>query len=445
MQPRDRTAVAYQAQIADMAANLEPERLGLSPEAGSGAPIVNEGGVVESGNGRVIALRRVFSDPKFADQAAAYRAFLEARGLDTTGMEAPVLVGRRITPLEPDAAAEFARGANDRSSMGMGTAEGARNDAARAGLAVADWQPGPLDGPGNAAFVASFMKRLPPEERASMLGADGRLSLAGEKRIRAALIAHAYGDALGPTLERVLNGDTDHMKGIAGALSDAAPQWAQMRDAARRGEIPAGLDISRGLGEAVQLLDRARATGTPVLELLAQTDLLGGPSPAAEALLRMMYQDPALRRPVTRASLGDLLTRYAEQAMQAQKGDGLFGPETSSGDILRAVGGTDAKVQAAADALVAGARADPTPEDTAVAQQAEAAQRAPVGPSGSAIEALADAQRQQASAEELIAAQVKAGRIDADDPAIAEARDAGRALEEQGRAMEAAANCMVGR
>ena len=44
-----------------MAKNLEPAFLGESPKASDGAPIVGDDLVVESGNARVIALNRAYS------------------------------------------------------------------------------------------------------------------------------------------------------------------------------------------------------------------------------------------------------------------------------------------------------------------------------------------------------------------------------------------------
>lgn len=373
LQPRDRSNAASQAQITELASRLEPERLGPSPEAGAGAPIVNAAGVVESGNGRTMALRRVYSDPRFADQAAAYRAYIEAQGFDTAGMAQPVLIGRRVTDLTPEQMRAFTRGANERATLGLNAAEQARMDATRAGKAVAAYQGGEITARENQPFVAAFMAQIPAEERGAMILAGGRLSAQGEARLRAALLAHAYGDALGPTLERFLNGDTEHIRGVAGALTDLAGAWSHMRAAAAAGDIPAGLDITPAIGEAVQLLDRARTAKLTPGELVAQLDMLEQPSPAALALLRLMHRDDAMRLPVARAKLTDLLDRYVEQAMQAKPGPGLFGePETTAADILRTVGGDSDKVRAVADALADAADPPPRAEDVLASREAEA-------------------------------------------------------------------------
>jgi len=338
LQPRDRSSAGSQDQIQTIAANLQPERLAPSPEAGAGAPIIDGRGVVESGNGRVAALERVYGAPALAHRAQAYRAFLEAQGHDLTGIDRPVLIGRRTTEMTPEEARRFARGANERPNLSMTAAEQARADADRAGRALDQLQPGQLTSGQNRDFTRSFLAQLPAEERGSLVLSDGRLSAAGEQRIRQAMLAHAYGDGLGPVLERLLNGDIDNLKSLAGALADTAGPWGRMRAAAARGDIPPELDITGPLGEAVQLIERARTAGRPLAEMLAQTDFIAAtPRPAVLALLRLMHRDDALARPLGREPLAEMLTRYTDEANKVQPGPDLFGAAPASpADLLRA-------------------------------------------------------------------------------------------------------------
>ena len=458
MQPRDRASAASQDQVNQIASRLEPELLGPSPMASAGAPIVRGDNVVESGNGRVMILRKVYSEPQFADQAAAYRAFLAARGHDVEGMTAPVLIGRRMSELTPEQARELALSANERTTLGMSAAEQARADVGRAAAAIDRLQPGEITSRQNAAFVAAFMAHVSAEERANMVLKNGQLSGEGARRIQGALLGYAYGDALGPVLERMLNGDVAHMKALAGALSDVAGLWGQLRAAIARGEVPKGLDLTDAIGEAAQLLDQARRTNTPLPALLAQGDMIGGPSPAAAGLLRLLFHDEAMTRPVGREKLANLLSAYTEEAMKARPGPDLFGaPETTAADILRAIGGQDARMQAAADALVQRAQpeADTTPEQQAGSDMAHAAaQRAtesgppPPRPSAPA-EVSAAVQAAQRAAEEVLSrvqTELAAGRLTEAD--LAPLRNAKAALEEaegEARAHEAAAACMIAR
>ena len=61
LQPRARDSAPARDQVNSMAAQLQPERLGRSPEANSGGPIVGPDNVVESGNGRTLALGKAYS------------------------------------------------------------------------------------------------------------------------------------------------------------------------------------------------------------------------------------------------------------------------------------------------------------------------------------------------------------------------------------------------
>ena len=57
LQPRDRERIASKIQVDKMAFNIQPELLG-KPKIQDGAPIIGKDNIVESGNGRVIALKR---------------------------------------------------------------------------------------------------------------------------------------------------------------------------------------------------------------------------------------------------------------------------------------------------------------------------------------------------------------------------------------------------
>ena len=338
LQPRDRSSAASQSQVRSLAANLQPERLAPSSDAGSGAPIVDASGVVESGNGRTMALRQIYTDPQLAPQRDAYRSWLEGQGLDLTGMQQPALVSQRLTPLDAGQRSAFARDANERSTLGMNPAEQARADAARAGRSINLWQGNSAGAASNADFVRDVMAQMSPEERGAMMLPDGTLSAGGERRIQGAVTAHAYGDTMGPTLERFLNGDDAGTKAVAGALADAAGPWAQMRGAAARGEIPPELDITGDLAGAVQMLARARQLGRPVAELAAQTDLDRPPlSAPAQALLGAMFRDPKMKQAAGRDRVASTLQDYATEAMRQTAGQDLFGaPPPTAMAVLEA-------------------------------------------------------------------------------------------------------------
>ncbi len=153
VQPRDRGAAPSQDQVRAIAAGLIPERLAPSVEAGFGAPIVADDLVVESGNGRVAALRRVYGDNSLSQVAEAYRDFPARQGFDVAGIEQPVLVSRRVSAPSPEERRAFVAEANGRATLAQGVAERARADAAMLDDALPLWRGGDVDSLDNAPFV----------------------------------------------------------------------------------------------------------------------------------------------------------------------------------------------------------------------------------------------------------------------------------------------------
>lgn len=330
LQPRDRSRAMSQDQINGIASNLQPERLGFSTDAANGAPIVGPDGLVESGNGRVLALRRAYE--MGGTQAENYRNFLRANNFDVEGIANPVLIARRVTDLEDRVG--FVTAANRSTAMKLGAAEQAISDARLIDGGMLDrLEGGDVKAAGNQQFARGFMSKLPRAEQGNLIDKDGFLSQEGERRITAALMGRAYGEPvlLGRTLE-----DTDNnIKAIGGALADSAGSWSKMRDAVARGEIPAGMDITQDLLDAVKLVMRARDEGRTVSDLVNQAEMFGGPDELAKIMARSMFSDADLKRPVSRARLSAFLRDYADEAMKNDAGPRLFGDSLQNTDILK--------------------------------------------------------------------------------------------------------------
>lgn len=336
VQPRDRGAAPSRDQVRAIAAALNPDRLRPNAEAGFGAPIVAVDNVVESGNGRVMALRTAFGDPALAEQAGAYRAWLERQGFDLTGFERPVLVSRRVSALSPTERQAFVREANGRGTLAQAAAEQARQDARALDDALPLWRGGDVDSQANAPFVQRFLSALTAEERGSLIRADRTLSAEGARRIQAAILARAYGDELGPLLERFLEADADGLKAIAGALGDVAGRWAQLRADVAAGLVNPAMDVTADLAAAVRTVDNARRLKMPVADLLAQGDLDAPPlTDAAMALLATMFREPGFRAPAGRERLVARLSGFLEEAEKSRPGPDLFGAGPAApGDVL---------------------------------------------------------------------------------------------------------------
>ncbi|HYC64982.1 MAG TPA: hypothetical protein VEC14_09640, partial [Reyranellaceae bacterium] len=302
LQPRDRARAANRMQVAEIAATLAPERLGPSPDATTGAPIVAVDNVVESGNGRVLALRKAMAEG--GDTAKAYRAWLEKQGFDTSGIEYPVLVARRQTPLDPAEREAFVREANAAAAARMAVSEQAASDARLITPIVDLYRGGEVTFAQNADFVRAFLKGIPASERGALWTDKGGLSQEGARRVQAAILHAAYGD---PALvAKLMEAPSNDIKAIGGALMDVAPEWAKMRERARKGEIAPDVDRTADLMGAVRLIEDARQKGVLVSDLLDQGGLFESPEPT-RLFVGMMYNDPALKQAAGRAAVGQRL------------------------------------------------------------------------------------------------------------------------------------------
>ena len=332
LQPRERSRAASEAQIARMAQRLQPERLAHSADAATGAPIVGADGLVESGNARSIAIKRVYAGQ--GPQAAAYKDFLQAHAAEfgltpeqVAGMQKPVLVRVRDTPVNR---AEFARQANAPTVAMMSPAEQARADAARMDSmdGLEPDESGDFSGAASRGFVRRFMARLPVSEQAAMVDADGRLSSAGYARVRNAVLAKAWGTGEGGSdaLARMTESLDDNTRSISRALMMAAPETARMREAIAAGARH-DADIAGDVAAAAQEISRLREAGQSVQQALAQTDAFGDKhTPETRALMQFMADNA--RRP---RRIAQLIQAYW-QALDAA-GDphqqGMFGGQAA--------------------------------------------------------------------------------------------------------------------
>lgn len=321
LQPRDRGGKAARDQVYDMAARLEPERLGPSPEANSGAPIVGPDNVIESGNGRTMAIRAAYD--MGGERAAAYRAWLERNGYETTGMEQPVLVARRTSPMSEAERADFAHAANGSASLRMNAVEQALSDARHISGDLVDLlQRGMVDSAANRDFIRGLVAKMPAGERGGMVTATGQLSQSGVRRVQAALVARAYGDP--GVVARAFDHAEPNIKQIAAALVEAAPEWIKMREAVARGEVAAGHDITDAVMTAVKTIMRARDEGEPVSRALAQGDFFASDTSGLAA--RLFFKDGSLTRFLSKRDMGDNLQTFAQAILEQRgKGEDLFG------------------------------------------------------------------------------------------------------------------------
>lgn len=323
LQPRDRTRASSEIQINSIANNINPALLGESATTGDGAPIVSDAGVVESGNGRSLAIRRAYQNGK----AGNYRNALIEQGYDVSGVEKPVLVRVRRSQLSDEDLIAYTKESNERSTLSLSASELAQADAKAVNNIIADYNGGDVSAAANRDFVRKFMQgAVSQTEQASMIDSKGMLSQDGRRRIEAAMISAAYDDS--SLVNDLFESSDNEIKSIGGALLDASGAWAKMRSSSQAGATQDNVDITPNVVEAVNLVRRSRSEGKKLSELVSQTDIFAGDiDPVTKMVIGLFYGGDNFTKPRSRQKVSQAIAKYAELAGNTQGGDSLFGGE----------------------------------------------------------------------------------------------------------------------
>jgi hypothetical protein len=323
LQPRSRERAETETQLAgilngdprDPHATFRPELLGENPDAANGSPIIGPEGYVESGNARTMAIRRAYD--RDLPQAEQYREYLRSQGYPIEGVERPVLVRINRAGMDMPQREQLARDLNVSPQAAMSATDRAMADAQQINPEMLrQYQGGGLFSAANSPFWGGILRQIAkPNELPGLTNPEGGLSSAGQTRIRSAVLAKAYGD---PDIVGTLTEDPDsNIKAIGNALTDAAPAWAQLRQAVAERRIPQEYDLTSPLIEAVRLVAHARDTGRNVAEFMRQRGLFGeGVAPETEGVLSWMLGAPDWTRRYGREKIKDALTEYASAAQR---------------------------------------------------------------------------------------------------------------------------------
>lgn len=397
LQPRQRgERAALGQQVRDIATNLVPERLGSSPEADRGAPIVSAGNEVESGNGRVMALKQVYAAG--AESAEAYKQFLTSQGHDISGMQQPVLVRERVTPMSMAERQSFAIEANQSATASMsaverGQADARRLDASMLGLLA---ERADVDARANQPFVRAFVDGVPAGERNAMLNPDGTLNQEGVRRIQAAILSKAFGGTEGSNkiLGRMLESTDAEQRNILGALLDTSPAFAQLRQMVEDHVLGEQFDITRQVLKAVDEAAKLRESGQSLEEHLAQADMLTARDPVADAIMRTFYGKDG-KRVAGRQKVAEALTDYVNKAV-AQRLDqaSLFADPPRAPEDLLGASLAERKEEAAPKVVdMFGLRTPQGKNKTPVKTGVKTGEETPGGETGARLASLALADR----------------------------------------------------
>lgn len=319
LQPRDRTREASRQQIEDMAADLKPEWLGESPMLSNGAPIIGLDNVVESGNGRTLAIGKAYENGR----ADAYREYVQnwanERGMDISGVNQPVLVRTRLSDVNR---VEFARLANESDVAQMSASERARTDADRLPDAsmLKTNSDGSLNIDSSMDFIRGFVDQLPQSERGAVITSDGRLSQEGKRRIESAIAQRAYDD---PNLiARLSENLDDTSKNVLNALLRNAPNLAQLNDLVRQGGRFENT-IAQDLAQAAQKLYDLKASDVQVRDYLNQNQLIDdGLSDGARRFLEVFDQNSKSAKAISQSIADEI---QAIESMGDPRQGSLFG------------------------------------------------------------------------------------------------------------------------
>ncbi|MEG2445942.1 MAG: lytic transglycosylase domain-containing protein, partial [Acinetobacter sp.] len=288
LQPRDRTRAASRQQIESMANDLRPEWLADSPKLSDGAPITGLDGVVESGNGRTLAIGKAYAEGKADAYLKMVNDYAAARGMDISGIDQPVLVRTRLTDTDR---VQFTKLANEADVAQFSAPERARTDVDRlpdASLINVN-NDGTLNLDQSMNFVRGFIDQLPQSERANMQTPDGRLSQDGKRRIETALAQNTYED--GNLVARLSENLDDDSKNVLNALLRASPQLSQLGALVKQGGRHANT-IATDLAQAAQKLSDIKASGQTVRDYLDQGQLIDdGLSVGARDFLNVFDQN----------------------------------------------------------------------------------------------------------------------------------------------------------
>lgn len=346
LQPRDRARATSQAWVQKTARNLDPDSLGRTNRADSGAPIVGKDRVVESGNGRAMAIReayRIGQADEYREWLLEHADYFKVSASKIESMKAPVLVRVRVSAVDR---AEFAVEANQDDKLAMTATEKARSDAKRLDTAMmAKLADGDLSSAANRDFVSAFLQSLGDAEAAQYITTDGRPTASLVNRVQAALFAGAYSDDR--LLELTADSSKPEIANIVSALNMAAPDFMRAKELDAIGAEEAGEKVTDSLElsldqeavnaiiSATNVLRKAKDSGMGLDEFLRQSDMFGDVDPSVAAMAMFISKNNRSAKRLGAAFKA--MAQFVESEARRKQTAGLFGDEPATfADIVKA-------------------------------------------------------------------------------------------------------------
>ena len=288
LQSRHRGRLADAQQIAQMAASIEPMALLYdSRRTDEGAPIIGEDMMVESGNGRTMALMLAAKHNNkawqlYQEELPDALSLVGLSDKDLKGKKFPVIIRERITGNgDSGVRNDFAEKANTSSIKRMSAFEEALRDAKfitpdmLVDLSVGEDEgiEQALSRSANKIVTGRYLKTMPDNESAALVDENGNLSKHGRERFKAALYLYALPGKSGETIAKTFVETSDHdLKNFDTALSKALPRLAKLRAMYDSGERNKNLDIMPDFARSIEKLDQLRQSDQTLSDYLKTPD-----------------------------------------------------------------------------------------------------------------------------------------------------------------------------
>ena len=336
LQPRDRSSEGMRADLLDKSGtrfdphSLLREHFNLE----QGLPIVSERGgqmVVESGNGRVMLLKRTLED-NYTPYRQAMSQYAEQYGINPeqlSQMNRPVLLRVRKTDLSNQQLEDFVDVANTSAATRYSAIETAGADAERiTPEMMMDWTFDShhlnldelIQKKVRQGRFSTFIDSLPTGERAALRGRDGGLTEEGVDRVRNAMFAKAFPESSQRIVERVLTDPSPNLRSLKTGLVKAMPKMMAVSARIAEGSLSPNLDIAPALGRAVDRAVAIREANPDgnlrnmIMDELAQAKAFGEASDLEEDLLLNVIAENVTGR---RTNLSEMLDTYLTRAMDS--------------------------------------------------------------------------------------------------------------------------------
>ena len=277
LQPRDRNRAYMRLQVEKMSGTIEPERITIGTSVNEGAPIVNKEGIVENGNGRTMALVRMWRSGN-KKLKKAYRDYLAKNAVkfgllssSLKGISNPILV--RIRTDNNVSVSEVTD--STKGGAQLSTAEQALQDSKKLkDSTLAKYEQnrlGTIDNAKNAEFVRAVFKDIISEDELNAYTTtDGSLSKSGRQRAVNAILAKAYG--ADPVLFNLVESTDEAYGKIGDALIAAAPTIAKLKALASNQTL-FDVDLAGEILKAIKFVSNAKANNMAVFDAVSQQSM----------------------------------------------------------------------------------------------------------------------------------------------------------------------------